>query len=171
MRIHSFRINLRLTSVILFGEMVCESYRGDDVSPGEQRHVPVKLIREPSKMLVAPIPFDGERKFFELLVMLLIPTQAHMRVAPIGRAGRDRRRMFEETLCIKLPVSSLTEFATHHEGSTHRFSMGPTRAPKSPKITWVFFGSEADIVPRRHASIESGFATLRIDISWTTPGK
>ena len=36
---------------------------------GEQCHFPVKLIRESSKMLVPPIPFDDERIVFVLLLL------------------------------------------------------------------------------------------------------
>ena len=35
--------------------------------PGEKSHVPVRLIRESSKMFVARIPFDDERNVFVLL--------------------------------------------------------------------------------------------------------
>ena len=37
--------------------------------PNEQSDVPVRLIRESSKMLVAPIPFDAERDWFVLLLV------------------------------------------------------------------------------------------------------
>ena len=35
----------------------------------EQGQLPVRLIRESSKMLVAPIPFDAERNLFERLLL------------------------------------------------------------------------------------------------------
>ena len=58
---------------------ICDSFRGDVVSSGEQGHVPAKLIRESSKTLVAPIPFDGERNYlrFSFLNGLMLLVQ-HM---------------------------------------------------------------------------------------------
>ena len=46
---------------------ICDSCRGDAVPPDEQGQVPVKLIRESSKMPVAPIPLDVERNLRALL--------------------------------------------------------------------------------------------------------
>ena len=48
---------------------ICDRCRGDVAPPDVQRHVPVTLIREPSKMLVAAIPSDVERNLFELLLI------------------------------------------------------------------------------------------------------
>ena len=47
---------------------ICDGYRGDVVPPSEQRHVPARLILEPSKMLVAPVTFDDERNLVVLFL-------------------------------------------------------------------------------------------------------
>ena len=41
---------------------ILDRYREDVVPPGEQSHVPVRLIRESSKMLVALITFDHNER-------------------------------------------------------------------------------------------------------------
>ena len=46
----------------------CDSVRGDVVPRDEQGSRPVRLIRESSKMLVAPFPFDADRNLFVLLL-------------------------------------------------------------------------------------------------------
>ena len=50
------------------------------MSPGEQSHVPVRLIRESSQVLVAPIPFDDERN----LVVPLLRERVDVVRAPCG---------------------------------------------------------------------------------------
>ena len=59
---------------------IWDRYREDVVPRGEQGHVPVRLIRESSKMLVAPIPFDYERT----LLVLLLPQRVDVALAPHG---------------------------------------------------------------------------------------
>ena len=50
-------------------DRICENYRGEVVPPTEQSHVCVRLIRESSKMLVALISFDAERRLIVLLLL------------------------------------------------------------------------------------------------------
>ena len=46
---------------------ICDRCRGDVVPPDEKGHVPVRLIRESSDMLIAPIPSDVGRHVVELV--------------------------------------------------------------------------------------------------------
>ena len=70
------------------------------MSPGERGDVPVRLIRESSMMLVAPIPFDDERN----VPLLLLLERVDVGRAPCGSLAKSKENISYSVLHGRLLV-------------------------------------------------------------------